>query len=73
MPIPIHKINDEPLTVVPMHEDDAHEYNDFESIPQKQFTKTTKGRSAGFNPANRFDEFHSEKSIDDINDEDVDP
>ncbi|MBX7151581.1 PA0069 family radical SAM protein [bacterium] len=73
MPIPIQNNNDDHRTVVPTHEDDASEYNDFESIPQKQFTKTTKGRSAGFNPANRFDEFHSEKSLDDITDEDVDP
>ena len=48
------------------------EYNDSDLIPQKQFTKTTKGRSSGFNPANRFDEFHSEKSIDDVTEEDVD-
>jgi DNA repair photolyase len=47
------------------------EYNDFGDIPQKQFTKTTKGRSSGFNPANRFDKFHSEQTFDDIVEEDI--
>ena len=41
------------------------EYNDFESIPQKQFTTTTKGRGSGFNPANRFDTYHIEKVFED--------
>ncbi len=41
------------------------EYNDFESVPQKQFTATAKGRASGFNPANRFDTQHTEKVFDD--------
>ncbi|KAB2880800.1 PA0069 family radical SAM protein [bacterium] len=49
----------------------AEEYNEFESIPQKQFTTTTKGRSSGFNPVNRFDDFHLEKTADDITEEDI--
>ena len=47
-------------------EDFAGEYNDFENVPQKQFTTTTKGRSSGFNPPNRFDALHQEKTADDI-------
>lgn len=54
-----------------LSEDTVVEYNDFDRIPQKQFTKTTKGRASGFNPANRFDEFHSEISVEDIGDEDA--
>ncbi|MBL7995838.1 PA0069 family radical SAM protein [bacterium] len=49
----------------------AEEYNEFESIPQKQFTTTTKGRSSGFNPPNRFDDFHFEKTEEDITKEDI--
>lgn len=53
------------------NEDFAGEYNEFESIPQKQFTTTTKGRSSGFNPPNRFDTVRFEKTEDDITEDDL--
>jgi DNA repair photolyase len=52
------------------NEDFVREYNEFESIPQKQFTTTTKGRGSGFNPANRFNTHQFEQTVDDITQED---
>jgi DNA repair photolyase len=66
----INNILSEPV-IVKTGDDNDGEYNDFGVIPQKQFTKTTKGRSSGFNPANRFDKFHSEQTADDIVEEDI--
>lgn len=51
----------------------ASEYNDLDSVSQKQFTATKRGRSAGFNPANRFEGTAIEKTPEDIGDEDIDP
>lgn len=53
------------LRIERTNEDFVREYNEFESIPQKQFTTTLKGRSSGFNPANRFDSHHRQQTIDD--------
>ncbi len=52
---------------------EATKYNEFGLIPQKQFTSTTRGRGAGFNPGNRFESTRIEKSADDVFEEDLDP
>jgi DNA repair photolyase len=52
---------------------EAPQYNEFDLLPQKQFTSTTRGRGAGFNPGNRFESTHIEKSADDVFEEDLDP
>lgn len=73
--MPAKTINDHNslLRIERTNEDFAGEYNEFESIPQKQFTTTTKGRSSGFNPPNRFDTFNFEKTADDITEDDLEP
>jgi DNA repair photolyase len=51
----------------------ASEYNDLDNVEQKQFTTTTRGRGAGFNPVNRFEKTVIEKTPEDIHEEDLDP
>ncbi len=48
-----------PVKIIPLYDDlGPSEYTD--AVSEKQSTQTFKGRSAGFNPANRFDRLHAE-------------
>lgn len=68
-----HEEKSDSYRIVKYESDEASEYNDFEIAPQTPFTTNIKGRSSGFNPPNRFDTQHQDKSIDDITKEDIDP
>jgi len=60
------------LKIIPIYDDlEPGEYT--EEVPEKQLTRTFKGRSAGFNPANRFDRLHAEPDRDSQDDEAILP